>query len=54
MIIISDDLPEVLDNCNRALIMKRGRLAGEFETSEMNETHLADILAEASGKGGAA
>ena len=54
VIIISDDLPEVLDNCNRALILKRGRLAGEFETSEMNETHLADILAEASGKGGAA
>ena len=33
--------------------MKRGRLAGEFNTSEMEEARLADILAEANEKGGA-
>ncbi len=54
VIIISDDLPEILDNCNRAIIMKRGRLAGEFITSEMTESRLTDILAEAGGEGGAA
>ena len=54
VIIISDDLPEILDNCNRAIIMKRGRLAGEFETAEMEEARLADILAEANDEGGAA
>ena len=53
VIIISDDLPEVLDNCSRAIIMKRGRLAGEFKTSEMEETRLANILAEARNEGGA-
>ena len=54
VIIISDDLPEILDNCNRAIIMKRGRLAGEFETAEMEEARLADILAEAKDEGGVA
>ena len=53
VIIISDDLPEVLDNCSRAIIMKRGRLAGEFNTSEMEESRLANILAEARNEGGA-
>ena len=54
VIIISDDLPEILDNCNRGIIMKRGRFAGEFVTSEMTEARLTNILAEAGGEGGAA
>ena len=54
VIIISDDLPEILDNCNRAIIMKRGRLAGEFDTADMEEARLADILAEANDEGGVA
>ena len=54
VIIISDDLPEILDNCNRGIVMKRGRFAGEFDTSEMTEARLTAILAEADGEGGAA
>ncbi len=44
VIIISDDLPEVLTNCNRVLVMKHGRIVGEFNTSETNEAALAQIL----------
>ena len=51
VIIISDDLPEVLDNCNRALIMKRGRLAGEVSTDAITSAELAEILASEAGKG---
>ena len=54
VIIISDDLPEILDNCNRAIIMKRGRLAGEFDTKEMTEARLTEILAENDVQGGMA
>ena len=50
VIIISDDLPEILDNCNRALIMKKGRLAGEVQTDEITSAELADILAAEAGK----
>ena len=50
VIIISDDLPEVLDNCNRALIMKKGRLAGEVSTDSITSAELAEILASEAGK----
>lgn len=41
VIIISDDIREVLLNCNRVLIMKQGRLAGEFQAEELNEATLS-------------
>ncbi|MCC3373231.1 sugar ABC transporter ATP-binding protein [Cohnella sp. REN36] len=31
VLMISDDLPELRQNCNRVLVMKRGRLIGEVE-----------------------
>lgn len=37
IIIISDDLPEVLQNCSRLLVLKAGRVAAEFLPASTNE-----------------
>ncbi len=44
VIIISDDIPEVMTNCNRVIVMKKGRIVGEFNTSETNEDALTKML----------
>lgn len=44
VIIISDDLPEVLENCSRLLILKDGRLAGEMDTHEITEKVILDKM----------
>ncbi|WP_175956482.1 sugar ABC transporter ATP-binding protein [Schaalia sp. Marseille-Q2122] len=44
VIIISDDLAEVLDNCNRLLIMKAGRLSGEANPATTSEKELSDMI----------
>ncbi len=43
VIIISDDIREVLLNCNRVLIMRQGRLSEEHLTSEMDEATLSAL-----------
>ncbi len=30
LIIISDDLPEIMENCSRVLVMKAGRIVAEM------------------------
>jgi simple sugar transport system ATP-binding protein len=45
VIIISDDIPEVLTNCNKVVVMKMGRIVGQFNTSELKQTELAGMLA---------
>jgi simple sugar transport system ATP-binding protein len=45
VIIISDDIPEVLTNCNKVVVMKMGRIVGQFETGELKQTQLASMLA---------
>ncbi len=47
VIIISDDIPEVLDNCNRVLIMRKGRIVGSMETSELTPELVSRKLSEA-------
>jgi simple sugar transport system ATP-binding protein len=37
IIIISDEVAEVLHNCNRILVMNKGRLVNEFQVSETSE-----------------
>ena len=44
VIIISDDSPEVLTNCNKVAVMKMGRIVGRFESSELTPQQLADML----------
>lgn len=44
VIIISDDIAEVLENCNRVLIMKAGRLAGEVDPQTTSEAQLSELV----------
>ena len=43
VIIISDDLPEVLTNCNRVMVMQSGRLAATLSTQGLEENRLAEL-----------
>ena len=38
VIIISDDLPEVMENCSRILILKNGTTAGELSNQDITES----------------
>ncbi|MDK2799343.1 MAG: simple sugar transport system ATP-binding protein [Clostridiales bacterium] len=44
VIVISDDIPELLHNCNRILIMRKGRIVGEFGGKSITEKELAHQL----------
>ncbi|PID97789.1 MAG: lipase [Actinobacteria bacterium] len=44
VIIISDDIPEVLDNCNRILIMKAGELSDSIDPHSINEKELSEMV----------
>lgn len=44
VVIISDDLPEVLENCSRVIILKNGEMAGELETGEATEKMILDSM----------
>jgi simple sugar transport system ATP-binding protein len=46
IIVISDDLSELIQNCNSIIIMKNGRIAGAVNASEINETQLAGMLSD--------
>lgn len=43
VIIISDDIPEILSNCNRVLVMRRGEIVKEGLTIDMDEASLAEF-----------
>ena len=43
VLIISDDLPEVLINCNRVMVMRQGRLAASLSTDGLEESTLAEL-----------
>ncbi|MHC1772336.1 MAG: sugar ABC transporter ATP-binding protein [Flexilinea sp.] len=51
VIIISDDLLEVIQNCNRILVVKKGRITDELTNEALNEGKLLSIVT-ASHKGG--
>jgi simple sugar transport system ATP-binding protein len=44
IILISDDLPELLQNCDRILMMKKGRVANEYRAEQMAEADLYHAL----------
>jgi len=46
IIIISDEIPEILQNTNRILIMRKGRIAKELQTNCTNEEELDKIVSE--------
>lgn len=43
VIIISDDIPEILSNCNRVIVMRRGEIVKEGLTKDMDEASLAEF-----------
>ena len=43
VIVISDDIPEILSNCNRVLVMRRGKIVKEALTIDMDEASLAEF-----------
>jgi simple sugar transport system ATP-binding protein len=44
VLMISDDLPELVDNCNRILMLHRGRLVAELEAHATSEADLSARL----------
>ena len=41
---ISDDLPEVVVNCNRAIVMKDGLIVGEMTSEDLTEENILEII----------
>ncbi|MCI8550514.1 MAG: sugar ABC transporter ATP-binding protein [Lachnospiraceae bacterium] len=46
ILVISDDISEIAGNCSRVLIMREGRITGEYKGSELNEERLSGLLVE--------
>ena len=44
LIIISDDLPEVLENCSRILVLKSGQIVAELEASGSDEKTILSYM----------
>ena len=44
VLMISDDVPELVQNCSRIVLMHRGRLIEDLPTSEVTEALVADRL----------
>lgn len=44
VLMISDDVPELVQNCNRVLVMHRGRFVGELSGNTMTEDAVNDRL----------
>lgn len=44
IIVISDDVSEIINNCSRVLIMQSGRITGEYRNSELSEEKLSGLL----------
>ena len=49
VLLISDDLPELLMNCDRILVMKKGRVAREFDAQSLEERVLSEELLSGEG-----
>jgi simple sugar transport system ATP-binding protein len=47
IIIISDEIPEILGNCNRALVMSKGRIIKEIpDVTAVNAEEVFDIISQ--------
>ena len=44
VIIISDDLPEVIQNCSRVLVIKNGKIKSEYDTQNVSEQMIIDDM----------
>jgi simple sugar transport system ATP-binding protein len=48
VVLVSDDLPELLQNCDRILLMRKGRIANEYDVDGLDEHTLYQALILAS------
>jgi simple sugar transport system ATP-binding protein len=46
LLVISDDIPELLQTCKRILLMRRGRIVEEIAPAQTDENQLAAKLVE--------
>ena len=46
LLVISDDLPELLQTCNRILLMRHGRIVEEIQPQDTDENKLTAKLIE--------
>jgi simple sugar transport system ATP-binding protein len=44
IIVISDDLSEIIQNCNKIIIMKAGKMSDVYETENLDEAKLLNLL----------
>ncbi len=44
IIIVSDDLPEVIENCSKVIVLKNGKAVAELETSDLQEQTILDYM----------
>lgn len=44
VVLVSDDLPELLQNCDRILLMRKGRIAHEYDVEGLSEDTLYQAL----------
>jgi simple sugar transport system ATP-binding protein len=44
VIIISDDIPEIIQNCNRIIVIKKGRIAHKISNQDVDEKMLISII----------
>lgn len=44
VLIISDDLPELLQNCDRILLMRKGHLSAQYQAADLQEAELYRAL----------
>lgn len=51
VVIISDDIPEVLHNCNRVLVMNAGRVVHVVDPKTTGEVELAALMSADEVKG---
>ena len=44
VIMISDEIPEVYYHCHRVLVMRGGRISGDYRPAQMTEAALQDTV----------
>lgn len=44
LILVSDDLPEILENCSRILVMKSGRVVADMDASSTDESQILSYM----------
>ncbi len=44
VLMISDDLPELVQNCSRIIVMHRGRFVADMASGETSEHEISDML----------